>query len=167
MDTPVTPTRRLAPAEIQEFLFHEAQLLNDRQFEAWLDLLTEDAIYWVPARHGQTSGDTEISLFYDTRSIIDDRIIRLRHPQMWSQLPPAITSRLVSNIMIEGDPSADTLTVHSVFVMVEHRNRRETRTFGGSYEHQLRRAGGTWKIAKKTVRLVNCDETMANLATPF
>ena len=59
------------------------------------------------------------------------------------------------------------LVVHSTFTMLEHRRTHPQRTFGGTMEHLLRGSPGSWKIARKTVRLVNCDATMANLAIPF
>lgn len=164
----VPPRRRVAPAEIQEFLLHEAALLDARAFDAWLQLLTDDAIYWVPAEHGQTDPDRRISLFYDDRSIMNDRIWRLGHPKMFSQVPPAHQVRVISNFTTADAVAADAqrVVVYSKFIMFEHR-LSEQRTFGGDYEHVLVRAGDDWRIARKTVRLVNCDAPLWNVGVPL
>ena len=67
----------LAPAEIVALLTLEAQLLDARRLEEWLSLLTPDFVYWVPAEHGQTDAETRISLVYDDRAILEDRVWRL------------------------------------------------------------------------------------------
>ena len=159
------PPRKLAPVEIQEFIAFEAQLLNERRFEEWLSLFTGDAIYWVPARHGQESGETEASLAYDDMRLLTARIERLRHPRVYSQIPPAEAVRLVSNIAVESAPFEAGM-VHSSFIMLEHR-LREQRVFGGAYEHELRRDAAGLKIAKKVVRLINCADPFGNLGVPF
>jgi 3-phenylpropionate/cinnamic acid dioxygenase small subunit len=160
----LTP-RRLAPQDVQQFIIFEAQLLNEKHFEQWFSLLADEIVYWVPAREGQTSGKTEASIIYDDQELIRSRITRLRHPKMWSQQPPARTLRLVSNIMLDHDFESSGI-VHSDFAMFEFRNN-EQRIFGGSYEHQLRRVDGAFKIARKTVRLINAEGTLWNLAVPF
>lgn len=157
--------RRLAPQPIQEFLFFEAELLSQRRFEEWMELLTEDISYWVPLRQGQTDAEQEASLFYDNLELLTSRLKRLRHPKMWSQLPPAHSTRLISNITLDDDYESNG-TVYSQFIMCEFR-AREQRVFGGSYEHQLRQVDGGFKIARKTVRLVNCEAMLSNLAVPF
>jgi 3-phenylpropionate/cinnamic acid dioxygenase small subunit len=161
----------LAPAVLQEFILHEADLLDRLELESWLSLLTADAIYWVPAEPGQTDATRRISLFYDDRSIMDDRIWRLRHPKMFSQRPPARQVRVVSNFTVAPGTTLDVpegavIDVRSKFILFEHR-LKEQRTFGGVYEHGLVRSGDDWKIARKTVRLANCDAVLWNLGVPL
>lgn len=157
--------QRLAPQHIQELLLFEARLLNERHFEQWLTLLTGDVVFWVPARPDQPDGRQEASIVFDDRDLLESRIWRLRHPKMWSQLPPARAVRIVSNIMLDDGFEANG-TVHSAFIMLEYR-QNEQRVFGGTYEHVLRQEGDTLKIAHKTVRLVNSDAVLSNLALPF
>jgi len=160
--------RHLAPRGIHEFLLYEAALLDARELDAWLELLTEEAIYWVPAKRDQTDPDRHISLFYDTRSIMNDRIWRLGHPKMFSQNPPVRQVRILSNIVTADEVGEDAqqVVVHSKFIMFEHR-LSEQRTFGGDYEHLLVRNGNDWRIARKTVRLVNCDSPLWNIGVPI
>lgn len=162
------PRRRLAPADIQEFLLYEAALLDGRDFDAWLNILSEDAIYWVPAEHGDPDPNKRISLFYDDRSILNDRIWRLGHPKMFSQVPPARQVRVVSGFTTAEavTASSERVVVRSKFIMFEHR-LKEQRTFGGDYEHVLVRNGNDWLIARKTVHLVNCDAVLWNVGVPL
>lgn len=168
---PVPPLPFLAPAEIVALLTLEAQLLDARRLEEWLSLLTSDFVYWVPAEHGQTDAESRISLVYDDRAILEDRVWRLKHPKMFSQNPQARQVRVVSGMVTDGavDPATSSLVVRSKFVMFEHR-QAHNRTFGGDYEHRLVRdasTGGEWRIASKTVRLANCDAVLWNVAVPL
>jgi len=54
---------------IEGFLFEEVRLLDDREFEAWSDLFTDDGIYWVPAVPGQKNPQDHVSLFYDDKEM--------------------------------------------------------------------------------------------------
>ncbi len=157
--------RRLAPAEVQEFILFEAQLLNERAFEHWFALMTEDIVYWMPAREHQPNGRMEASIIYDDRTLMRSRIDRLSHPKMWSQNPAAKMQRLVSNITLDHDYETNGM-VHSAFAAFEFRNN-EQRIFGGTYEHQLRREEGGFKIARKVVRLLNAEGVLWNLGIPF
>ena len=158
--------KRLAPAELQEFLLWEAELLDSCQFDQWLTLYTEDCLYWMPAEAEQTEGERRISLFYDDRSILEDRIWRLGHPKMFSQNPRARQVRLLSNFLLEADGNQAAPVVHAKFMMFEHRLRTQ-RVFGGRTEHTLRRVDGAWRIARKVVRLANCEASLWNVGVPL
>ena len=169
LDTlPAPPLPNLAPPNICALLYLEAQLLDSRRLEEWLALLTPDFTYWVPAEHGQTDAEGRISLVYDDREILEDRIWRLKHPKMFSQNPQARQVRLVSSILTAGTVADDTeaIAVQSKFIMFEHRHAHQ-RVFGGDYEHALRRVDGHWRIASKTVRIANCDAVLWNVAVPL
>ena len=158
---------KLAPAEIVEFLYHEARLLDDRLFEQWLELYTEDARMWVPTRLDQGPEDLQVSLVSDSRFYMEYRVNRLRHPAIHSQLPPAQAARTLSNIVVEqeGTGGGDTI-IRSNFVMIESRLDVH-RFFGGHYRHWLRRAGDDFLIARKEVYLTNADSVHSNLGLPF
>lgn len=156
----------VAPPDVQEIIWHEAQLLNERRFEEWLELFTEDAIYWVPERPGQQDGAREPSLAYYDAELLQAHIARLRHPNVYSQKPPSLATRVVSNILMEKAEQAGEAAVRATFVMLEYRNF-EQRVFGGELEYRLRRLEGQWRIARKTVRLVNAGYPFANLGVPF
>ncbi|MDX3905445.1 MAG: aromatic-ring-hydroxylating dioxygenase subunit beta [Pigmentiphaga sp.] len=148
--------------DVEDFLTREARMLDERRFEEWMDLFAEDGYYWAPARPGQQDPWHEVSLFFDDREIMADRIARLRHPKIYAQLPPSRAVRQVSNTVIDGDGGDDTVTAHSTFFMFEHRPTLPQpieRVFAGHVTHCLRRAGDGFKIAWKKVMVANCDAT--------
>src|SRR5215470_1656666 len=117
---PVRDSSDDAHREIEQFLYREARLLDERRFEEWLALCSDDAQIWAPLSDGDGDPSTEASLVYDDRELLEARIRRLRHPQIHSQIPHARGCRLVSNIMIArlSDDGGEA-RVHSSFIMLE------------------------------------------------
>ncbi len=149
----------------EQFLLHEARLLDDGKFDDWLALFTSEAWYWVPSEPLQADPIETVSLIYDDRRLLETRVRRLASPRMYSQEPRSRTSRMVTNVTIE-ESSANSCTVRSKFLMVEY--RRETqRFFGGTVMHGLVQADGHIMIAWKRVDLVNCDAPLDGITIPF
>jgi len=152
---------------IETFIQGEAGLLDERRFEDWLDLFADDAYYWVPARPGQDNPLDELSLFYDTKDLLETRVRRLRHPNIHIQTPPSRTCHMISHVhMEEGDGSEAEFTVGSNFFMLEYRQDNQ-RLYGGRFHHRLRRDNGALLIAWKKVELINCDSVFEAMAVPF
>lgn len=156
---------------VMEFLEYEARLLDDRRFEDWMELFDETGVYWAPATREQTSPLTEVSIFYDDRTLMEQRVTRLRHERIHVQAPPSRTVHIVSNPVIsEERPEAGELVVSSKFLMVEYRPSIPEglqRTFAGEYRHTLRASGSGFRILEKKATLVNCDSVFAPLALYF
>ncbi|HZE53101.1 MAG TPA: aromatic-ring-hydroxylating dioxygenase subunit beta [Bradyrhizobium sp.] len=150
----------------EAFLIHEARLLDEGHFDAWLALFTPDAHYWVPSQPGQTSPFDTVSLMYDDRRLLETRVRRLADPRIYSQEPRSRTSRIVTNLSSEPDNGEPGQIVRSKFMMVEYR-REEQRLFAGTYMHRLLADGETLRIAMKRVDLVNCDAPLDGLVVPF
>ena len=72
-------------APIEQFLIHEARLLDSRRFREWMGLFAEDGTYWVPAVPDQESPFDQASLFYDDRDLMKTRVERLEHPRIRSE----------------------------------------------------------------------------------
>ena len=152
-------------AECEQFLVHEARLLDEGRFDEWLGLFTADAWYWVPSEPNQASPRDTVSLMYDDRRLLETRIRRLASPRIYSQEPRSRTSRMIGNVTIE-EHAADACTVRSKFQLLEYR-REAQRMFGGTAFHRLVRAAGGIQIAWKRVDLVNCDAPHEGLVVPF
>lgn len=152
---------------VERFLTHEAQLLDDRRFEEWRNLFTEDGHYWVPLTPNPSSPDGEPSLFYDDKAMMETRFERLRHPNIHSQNPPHRTCHIVSNVVVESvnTTCAECLVVSNM-IMTDYRLRVQ-RLFSGRVRHQLRRDGEGYKIVLKRVDLINCDDVFELIAVPF
>jgi ethylbenzene dioxygenase subunit beta len=152
-------------AECEQFLIHEARLLDEARFDEWLALFTADAWYWVPAEPKQTSPRDTISLIYDDRRLLETRVRRLASPRIYSQEPRSRTSRIIANVTIEEAEGA-ACTVRSKFQLLEYR-REEQRMFGGTCYHHLLHGANGIQIAWKRVDLVNCDAPHEGLVVPF
>jgi ethylbenzene dioxygenase subunit beta len=149
----------------EQFLLHEARLLDDAKFDDWLALFTADAWYWVPSEPAQDNPHDTVSLIYDDRRLLETRVRRLASPRMYSQEPRSRTTRIVSNVSIE-DADGTACTVRSKFLMIEYR-RESQRLFGGTAFHRLVQADGGLRIAWKRVDLVNCDAPLDGITIPF
>ena len=144
---------------------HEARLLDEGKFDAWLALFTPDALYWVPSEPDQADPVGTVSLIYDDRRLLETRVRRLASPRMYSQEPRSRTSRLVGNITLE-EFNGESCTVRSKFLMIEYR-REQQRLFGGTALHRLVQSDGRIMIAWKRIDLVNCDAPMDGITIPF
>jgi 3-phenylpropionate/cinnamic acid dioxygenase small subunit len=149
----------------EQFLLHEARLLDEAKFDDWLALFTAEAWYWVPSEPGQDNPHDTVSLIYDDRRLLETRVRRLASPRMYSQEPRSRCSRTVANVTIE-EADGGGATVRSKFLMIEYR-REQQRLFAGTAWHRLVQVGGAIRIAWKRVELVNCDAPMDGLTQPF
>lgn len=153
---------------IEQFLYLEALLLDEKRWQDWLALYTEDCFYWVPSVMGQKDPIDTISLYAEERMRMEMRVIRITHPHAYSQDFPTRMSHVVGNVMLDPEdgagadggmkPKAD-LVVRSTVHILEYR-KEEQRLFGGGVRHWLRRDGSGFKIAMKRIDLVNCDAPM-------
>ena len=149
------------------FLIHEERLLDERRFEEWADLFTDDGHYWVPSVPGQESPLQYASLFFDDRQLMKTRIDRLRHPRIHIQTPPSRTLHMVSNILVdEADEAAGEYTISSSMLMGEYRLDVQ-RFFAGRQTHRLVKDGDSFRIALKRVDLINCDSAFEAMALPI
>ncbi|WP_311222103.1 MULTISPECIES: aromatic-ring-hydroxylating dioxygenase subunit beta [unclassified Acidovorax] len=147
---------------VEQALFHEARLLDERRFHEWLALWTDEGRYWVPRHHDQVDPFEQISLFWEDRMLRETRVRRLLNARNWSQQPVTRSSRLVGNIQVEGFDAAGHLIVRSNLQYTEY--RLQQRQLAGQVFHKLAPAGGGgWKLQLKRVNLVSCDSVFASL----
>jgi 3-phenylpropionate/cinnamic acid dioxygenase small subunit len=154
-------------AALEEFIIHEARLLDARKFRDWMGLFAEDGTYWVPAAPEQQSPFDQASLFYDDRDLMKTRVERLEHPRIHVQTPPSRTAHLVGNVVVEAtDTAKSEYVVGSTLIMVEYRDDAQ-RVFAGRQQHRLRRHGETFRIVQKRVDLINSDGAFEAMAVPI
>ena len=160
--------RRLDLRAVEQFLYREAMLLDEKRWQDWLALYTDDCFYWVPSVVGQKDPVNTISLYAEDRMRLEMRVIRVTHPRAFSQDFPTRMNHVVGNVMLDPEggaasdggigPKAD-LVVRSSVQILEYR-REEQRLFGGTVRPWLRRHGNDFRIAMKRIDLVNCDAPM-------
>ena len=149
---------------VEQFLYHEARLLDTGQLEAWLSLFTDDATYWLPLEQNQKDPFETSSIVHDDRTLLELRVKQARHPRAHARLPLARTVHQVGNIMVEDGKHE--VKVHSTLQLVEFRNEKQ-RLYGAMVEHRLRRMNGSFKIAHKRVDLVNSEGELDGIAILF
>jgi p-cumate 2,3-dioxygenase beta subunit len=129
---------QISRPEVEDFLFHEAALLDEWRLDEWLELLTEDAIYEVPP-NDTPAGDSKDTLFILADDIIRirERVKRLKSPNCHAEFPHSRTRRMISNVRIS-ERDGDLITVSANFVCYRFRRHERIREFVGSYRHVLR-----------------------------
>jgi 3-phenylpropionate/cinnamic acid dioxygenase small subunit len=164
------PSREIAHLllkdQIEEFLYKEAELLDERCFEEWLELLTEDVRYWVPMRRNVKFGDLDreytregrdINWFDEGKDTLTRRVKQILTGVHWAEEPLSRICHLVSNIqLLQATPSmSDPAKVKVKCRFMVYRNRVETETdiLVGKREDLLRKVDGQWKIAQRKVIL--------------
>jgi 3-phenylpropionate/cinnamic acid dioxygenase small subunit len=141
--------------QIRRFVYLEARLADEHDYDAWEALWTDDAIYWVPAGRPHADPAATMSVIYDNRTRISTRLQQLRTGRRHSQLPRSSLRRVVSNVEVLEAGSGD-LVVAANFVLVEHRSGA-SELWAGRTTYRLRSVGGELRLSYKQVDLVNGD----------
>ena len=141
--------------DVEQLLYRQAESLDGKRWQEFIDLFTEDGTYWMPAAPEQTTGDGVPSIFWEDRNLMTVRAKRLGHPRAWSQKTAWSTNHVIGNVILEKeDASTGELIVRSRFHMMEFRNDT-TRHFAGSYIHHLRTTPDGPRIRLQRVDMVN------------
>jgi p-cumate 2,3-dioxygenase beta subunit len=149
--------------EAEDFLYHEAALLDEWKLKEWEALLADDATYYVPP-NDQPESDHRSTLFIiaDDRERIRQRVIRINDPNCHAEYPKSRTRRMISNVRIV-DAEGDLITVAANFVCYRFRRYERIREYVGSYRFVLRRAGDSFRIKERRV-LIDAHE-LGNLGS--
>ena len=147
MNTPVASA--VSRAEVEDLLYHEAELLDSWKLDDWLKLLTDDATYYIPP-NDKPDADHRFTLFTIADDIVRlrERIIRLKDPNCHAEYPPSRTRRLITNVRVTG-VEGDTISVAANFVIYRYRRGGQHQDFVGRYCHKLKRISGLLKIAER------------------
>ena len=144
-------------AEIVAFLTREARLMDEGRYREWLELWTDDAQYWVPCNDDDIDPKKQVSIIYDDRDRLGQRIERLLSGSVLSQQPRPRMRRVVSNIEIAGE--GEQISVQSNFLLALAKGDGQ-QLWAGRAIHELRRAGDGFVIRHKKVLLINSDQEM-------
>jgi len=153
--------------EIEQFLYHEARLLDERQFEEWYELLADDLHYVMPTRYNRLhrEGEHEFAApdeaqhFDEDKHSIAQRIRRLRSGTAWAEEPPSRTRHFVSNVVVRRTANTDEFEVDCYYLLYRSRLEREVEMFAGMRRDRVRRSAGPsrWQIARRRIIL---DQTV-------
>jgi len=148
--------------DVEQFLYKEARLLDERRLDEWLDLLAEELYYWMPMRRNIkfgdwdlefTSGATEINWFDEGKDILPGRIRQINTGVHWPDEPVSRFEHLISNVEVVGE-EANGIHVNSKFHCYQNRLQDEVNQWVGRREDLLRRDPDTsFKIVKRKIIL--------------
>ncbi len=159
--------------EIEQFLYREARLLDERRFREWLDLLTDDLRYTMstranryplsskaiavldPARlpNDQMADDDALALLDETKASLVGRVARLETGMAWAEDPPSRTRHFIANIEAAPGSAAAEIVVQCNFIVYKSRSETEQDFYVGARRDVLRRVDGAWKIAARKLTL--------------
>lgn len=148
--------------QVEDFYYLEAELLDERKLREWFGLLTEDIRYWMPVRHNtlerpddirdELSAPGEAYYFDDDWQSLKIRVERAYSKIAWAEVPPSRTRHLITNLRIKKDDGNE-IEAHSNFLVYRTRQESDKDIFVGGRQDILRRAGASFKIAKRTIIL--------------
>ena len=149
--------------DLVDFVYREARLLDELDYEAWLNLFAEDGRYWMPAEWRQTDPLLQSSLMYEDRLLLRVRVERLSGARTFSQKPKSRAQHLLQAPQIDlFEPEAGAFRTWTSFHYVETRNDVQT-LYAGWATHELLLVEGVLKIKLKRVDLLNFDAPHGNI----
>lgn len=170
-----TLERMLLEREVERFLYDEAQLLDERNYTAWLDLMAEDIHYHMPIRRNikygewgreNTDSDSEISWFDEGKRTLAGRVRQLNTGVHWAEEPVSRFRHIVSNVRV-GEQRGNEVEVKSNFFCYTNRLRDEVNIFVGARHDVVRRDPDTgWKLCKRMI-LLDQNVLLAKVITTF
>lgn len=167
----LTSERLALQYEVEQLYYHEAELLDDARYTDWLELFTDDLVYWMPTRTNRLRRQQALSVaargeaaFYDeTKESLAWRIRRFDSGMAWAEDPPSRTRHLITNVRV--GPS---LEVRSNFLVYRNRLEREENVFAGERTDRLRRFDdGRLLITDRTILLDQNVLLSKNISTFF
>jgi p-cumate 2,3-dioxygenase subunit beta len=140
-------------AEVEDFLYHEAALLDEWRLDEWLALLTDDAIYRIPSNDAPEGGaDVALHTIADDIARIRARVKRLQSNHAHAEFPHSRTRRMISNVRVlsEGDGMVEAA---ANFVVYRFRRESQIREYVGSARYKLTLTDAGLRIAERIIRL--------------
>jgi 3-phenylpropionate/cinnamic acid dioxygenase small subunit len=154
--------RLLLLAEVTDFLYREADLLDERRYEEWLGLLADDYQYSVPLRMNvryddvvereQTRAGEEICWFDEGKATTELRVAQLATGQHWAEEPVSRVTHLVTNIRLKSAAPPE-VEVSCRFVVYRNRVTDESDFLVGRRSDRLRRTGDGWQVCRRRLLL--------------
>lgn len=167
--------RLILKDEVEQFLYNEAALLDERRYEEWIDLMAEDIHYFMPIRQNVKFGEwerensnpaSEISWFDEGKDVLKGRVRQLMTGVHWAEEPVSRIRHIVSNIRVVG-VEGDQISTSDNFFIWHNRLLGEVNMFVGRRDNVLRRDPETgFKVVKRTI-LLDQSVLLAKVVTFF
>jgi len=144
--------------DVEQFLFREARILDEGDYEAWLGLLADDIHYWMPVIENRMRGDPKgtygpdrVAYFDDNRTDLTRRVARFLSPAAWAENPATRHVHVITNVEVEPSDRDEEVIAHSVFVNYRNRGERDQDVLMGRRRDALRRSGTSWLLVKRRI----------------
>src|ERR1700742_3220343 len=153
----------ITPADLIAFVYREARLLDEQQFEQWLAVFAPEGRYWMPLEYGQTDRRLTASLMDEDLLLLRIRVERLKGLRTYSQKPKSRCHHVLQQPQLDVfDPDAGRFVAWTSMHYVETRQDRQD-LYAALATHELREVEGALRIQMKRVDLVNCDAAFGNI----
>ena len=168
-------------AQAEEFLYDEAELLDQRSFKEWLDTLAEDLIYFMPMMYNvkfgehatgeRTKFEKDMSWFNEDKWTLTKRVEQILTGVHWAEEPLSRLSRMVSNVQVTfnrtNDKGEQEIGVKSKFAIYQNRCEYEEYQFFGTRDDVLRKTANGWQLARREITLPQTVLLAKNLSIFF
>jgi 3-phenylpropionate/cinnamic acid dioxygenase small subunit len=145
----------------EQFIYHEAALLDNREFEAWLELFADDAIYWIPNWDANGDPNDDGVIVYEDRTGLRARVARLLHPLNPTQVPVPRTRHFITNVVPASGEHGEVTVSSNQVVYVSQAGQQHQ--FAGACHHILRPGENGWRIKHKQVSLLANDAPLTQI----
>lgn len=141
--------------EVERFLYHEAQLLDELRFDEWMALMDFDVTYRAPVRitregSDDVAGDNEMHFFDDEYGELELRLAAAQVGSAWAEIPPSRTRRFITNI--RATPFEDgSIRAESNFLLYRSRDESVEHYFAGTRVDRLLRFEDSFKIRERLI----------------
>ena len=149
--------------EAVRFIYREARLLDEKRFDEWYELFTEDAYYWVPLAPGQTDPLAHNSLAYDDKLLLKLRIERLKLPTAYAQKPASRCHHVMQAPEVEKSDSATGEFVTRTPSIYTETRADESQRYAATAWHTLVRTPAGLRIRLKRVDILNADAALPSI----
>jgi 3-phenylpropionate/cinnamic acid dioxygenase small subunit len=158
--------------EVEQFLYREARLLDERRFHEWLELFTDDVRYWMVTRSNlyprsskaiaipnpgrnvdETADEDALAILDETKKTLEGRVARLETGMAWAEDPPSRTRHLITNIEVAPRDTPSELAVYSNFIVYRNRSETEQDFYVGTRRDTLRRVAGALRVSSRKITL--------------
>ena len=167
MKTKRAPEPAISPAaqqtlwfELMQFYIREAWLLDERKFKEWLELFTDDVLYFMPRRknvprremHRELTPLGDLAILEEDKRYLEMRVARLETGMAWAEDPPSRTRHLVGNLEATPQENGE-VEARTAFLVYRSHLETDQQLLSGYREDRLRQVKGGWKVARRTIVL--------------
>ncbi|MBV9755567.1 MAG: aromatic-ring-hydroxylating dioxygenase subunit beta [Alphaproteobacteria bacterium] len=146
--------------ELMQFYTREAWLLDERKFTDWLDLFTDDVLYFMPRRknvlrreaHREVTPLGDLAILEEDKRYLEMRVARLDTGMAWAEDPPSRTRHLIGNLEATARDDGE-VEARTAFLVYRSHLETDRQLLSGAREDVLRRTDAGWKVAKRTILL--------------